>query len=294
MPEKIGTVAIVGVGLIGGSFALALKKAKLVECVIGIGRRQSSIDAALKLGVVDQGATDMAATRAADMVLLAMPVGQMESTMRALVPCLSAKTIVTDAGSTKADVVACARDHLGAALPRFVPAHPIAGAEQSGVEAARADLYRDRNVILTPLPETDPAAAQIVGELWRSCGARVSNMSPETHDQVFGAVSHLPHLVAYALVNMLARRPNGAELLSFAGAGFRDFTRIASSSPEMWRDIALANRSVLQSELSDLQQQLDRLRELLGSGDGAAVERIFSDARAARQDWLKRKGYAQE
>jgi prephenate dehydrogenase len=294
VPEKIGTVAIVGVGLIGGSFALALKNANLVDRVIGIGRRQSSVDAALKLGVIDEAATDLSAAGAAHLVLLAMPVGQMEPTMRAIAPHVRAGAIITDAGSTKQDVVACARQHLGRALPRFVPAHPIAGAEQSGVEAARVNLYRDRDVILTPLTETDSSAAHTVAQLWRACGAKVSEMSPAQHDEIFGAVSHLPHLVAYALVNMLAKRSDGTRLLSFAGAGFRDFTRIASSSPEMWRDIALANRAVLQNELTDLQQHLDGLRELLRSGDGAGVERIFSDARAARQDWLKRKGYAQE
>ena len=294
MSEKIGTVAIIGVGLIGGSFALALKNANLVDRVIGVGRRQASVDAALKLGVIDQAVTDVAAAGAADLVLLAMPVGQMAAAMTALAPHLAVRTLITDAGSTKQDVVACARQHFGRALPRFVPAHPIAGAEQSGVEAARANLYRDRDVILTPLAETDPAAARKVAQLWRACGAKVSEMSPQKHDEIFGAVSHLPHLLAYALVNMLAQRPDGERLLGFAGAGFRDFTRIASSSPEMWRDIALANSVVLQRELTDLQQQLDRLRDLLRSGDGSGMERIFSNARAARQDWLKRKGYAQE
>ncbi len=294
MAARIGTVAIVGVGLIGGSFALALKQANLVDRVVGVGRRQASVDAALKLGVIDHAATDVAAAGSADLVLFAMPVGQMAEAMNALAPHLAAHTLLTDAGSTKQDVVARARQHLGEALPRFVPAHPIAGAEQSGVEAARANLYQDRDVILTPLAETDAASVQRVAELWRACGAKVSEMSPAQHDEIFGAVSHLPHLVAYALVNMLAQRPDGERLLGFAGAGFRDFTRIASSSPEMWRDIALANHAVLQHELTDLQQHFDRLRELLRSGDGAGLERIFGAARAARQDWLKRKGYAQE
>jgi prephenate dehydrogenase len=266
----------------------------LVERIIGIGRREESVAAALKLGVIDEAATDLSAARDADLVLLAMPVGQMASTMRALAPHLSASAITTDAGSTKQDVVACARAHLGAALARFVPAHPIAGAEQSGVEAARVDLYRDRQVILTPLPETNADAARTVEELWRACGARVSSMTPETHDQVFGAVSHLPHLVAYALVDMLARRGNSAQLFDFAGAGFRDFTRIASSSPEMWRDIAIANRAVLKCELIDLQQSLGELAAALDASDAQSIERIFRDARTARQGWLQRKGYAQE
>jgi prephenate dehydrogenase len=287
---SFGSVAIVGVGLIGGSFALALKQAGRVDRVIGIGRRQESVATALKLGVIDQAATDMSAARGADVVLLAMPVGQMPGTMSALASHLSAEAIVTDAGSTKQDVVACARQHLGATLTRFVPAHPIAGAEQSGAEAARADLYRDRDVILTPLPETDATAAKVVGELWRACGARVSTMAPETHDQVFGAVSHLPHLVAYALVDMLARRPNSAQLFGFAGAGFRDFTRIAGSSPEMWRDIALANRDVLRGELADLRQRLAVISTLLDEGDAAQLERIFSNAREARRDWLVKRG----
>jgi prephenate dehydrogenase len=195
--------------------------------------------------------------------------------------------VITDGGSTKQDVVTAARASLGARLSRFVPAHPIAGAERSGAEAARADLFVRRHVVLTPLPETASDAEARVAALWSSCGAKVSSLTPEAHDGVFAAVSHLPHALAYALVQMIAERPDAGTLFGFAAGGFRDFTRIASSSPEMWRDICLANREPLLAELDAYQDMLARLRVLLDRADSDGLERLFTSARDARDAWLR-------
>jgi len=198
---RVGKLAIVGVGLIGGSFALAARAAGCVGQITGVGRSRANLERAKALGVIDADATLAEAVRGADVVLLAMPVGATAAVLRAIAPHLHAGTVVTDAGSTKSDVVAAARDALGERLPRFVPGHPIAGAEQSGVDAARAGLFSGKRTVLTPLDETDADAREIVRELWRACGAEVHEMAPATHDQVFAAVSHLPHLIAYALVH---------------------------------------------------------------------------------------------
>jgi len=193
---------------------------------------------------------------------------------------------VTDAGSTKRDVVAAARAQLGARIAQFVPAHPIAGAEHSGAAAAKSDLFRGKRVVLTPLPENAPQSVERIAGAWRACGARISNMSPEEHDGVFAAVSHLPHVLAFALVNDVAERPNSPQLFGYAAGGFRDFTRIASSHPEMWRDICVANRDALLAELARYGAQLDSVRALLEAGDAAGLEALFARARAARNRWL--------
>ena len=280
-------VAVIGVGLIGGSFALALKAAGACSAVIGVGRNADNLRAARECGAIDAIAADpAAAARGADLVRVATPVAQYAAVFAALAPALGAHTLVTDAGSTKRDVIAAARAALGAKLARFVPAHPIAGAEHSGVRAARVDLYRGRRVVLTPLAENDPADAARVEAAWRACGARTSSMSAEEHDAVFAAVSHLPHVLAYALVHELAGRANSAQLFGFAAGGFRDFTRIASSHPEMWRDICVANRDALRAELDRYMAKLAEIRARLDAGDGAALERIFIEARAARERWL--------
>lgn len=280
-------VVICGVGLIGGSFALALKSAGVVEEVVGLGRTRAPLEEALQLGVIDRIAADWPdAMREADLVLLGMPVGQMAPVMAALVPCLEPGTLVTDGGSTKADVAAAARAAFASRISQFVPGHPIAGAEKSGVSAAREDLYLDRRVVLTPLPENAAAAVARVRAAWEACGARVSELAPEEHDRVFAAVSHLPHLLAFALVHDLAGRPNSDQLFGFAAGGFRDFTRIASSHPEMWRDICLANRTALLGELDAYMTELLRTRVLLASGDSAGLETMFAAARARRDAWL--------
>jgi prephenate dehydrogenase len=284
-------IVVCGVGLIGGSFALAQKSAlagRQELSVVGIGRTRASLEQALQLGVIDEIATDWStALREADLVLLGMPVGQMSAVMSALVPHLEPQTIVTDGGSTKSDVVAAARAAFGDKIAQFVPGHPIAGAEKSGVTAAQSDLYRDKRVVLTPLPENPPAAVERVRAAWQLCGAKVSELSADDHDRVFAAVSHLPHLLAFALVHDLAQRSNSDQLFGFAAGGFRDFTRIASSHPEMWRDICVANRHALLAELDAYMNTLMRTRVLLAGPDASGLEAMFSTARERRDAWLE-------
>lgn len=279
-------LAVVGVGLIGGSFALALKQAGAVGEVIGVGRNPATVEQARARGLVDR-AGDWREAGQADCVLLAMPVGETETVLRALEPHLKAQTIVTDAGSTKSGVIASARAALGAKCRNFVPGHPIAGSEQSGPVAARADLYRSRKVVLTPEADTEPHALATVKALWQAVGAEPELLDAATHDRVFAAVSHLPHLAAYALVDELAQRADRDRFFRFAASGFRDFTRIAGSSPEMWRDIALANRDALLGELNAYVAALQTLSAAVAAGDGAALLEIFSRARDARASWIE-------
>lgn len=279
-------IVIFGVGLIGGSFALALRKAQAVGEIVGFGRSTATLEQAGRLGIIDRiGISEAQEVSDADLVLLAAPVGQMADIMQRIAPHLGETTVLTDAGSTKADVAAAARKNFGAALSRFVPAHPIAGAEKSGAAAAQADLYQNKKVVLTPLPENSPEAVARVRSAWEMCGAVVSELSAEQHDRVFAAVSHLPHLLSFALVHDIARQPERDLLLSFAASGFRDFTRIAASSPEMWRDICLSNREALLRELDGYRAELDELRAALNAGDAARLEAIFAVARDVRQDW---------
>lgn len=284
---RIGRLALFGVGLIGGSFAAALKAAGAVERVVGVGRGRANLERALALKVIDEIAPDPpTAVEGADLVLVAVPVQQTATVLASFAPRLSATTVVTDAGSTKQDVIAAARAALGADIRQFVPAHPIAGAELTGVDAAKATLYKGRTVIVTPLPETDARMTHIVEAAWQACDARIVRMTPERHDAVFAAVSHLPHALAFALVRMMASRSDAGELFDHAGAGFRDFTRIAGSSPEMWRDICIGNRAALLAELDAYANELASLRAAIAAQDSAAIERTFSEARAARSRWL--------
>ena len=283
---KFNKVVIFGAGLIGGSFALALRKAGMVTEVVGFGRSLSTLEQAVSLGIIDRIGQDVSAEVCdADLVLLATPVGQMSDLMARIAPHLGAHTLVTDGGSTKGDVVAAARANLGDRIAQFVPAHPIAGAEQSGAAAARAELYQGKKVVLTPLPENSVDSVARVRIAWEACGAVVSQLTPQQHDEVFAAVSHLPHLLSFALVHDLARRDNRDLLLSFAASGFRDFTRIAASSPEMWRDICLANRDALMDELGSYMQELEVIQEALAGADAAKLEEIFSLARDVRGNW---------
>ena len=283
---QIGKLVVCGVGLIGGSFALGLRKAGVVERIVGIGRTASALERARELGVIDEVATDWAsALDGADLVLLAAPVGQMGSIMAAMAPHLAPGTVVTDAGSTKRDVIEAAYRHLDSRLSHVVPAHPIAGAETSGVDAAFGELYRDRKVVMTPLPESDADAVALVRSAWEACGATVVEMAPNDHDRVFAAVSHLPHLLAFGLVHDLAGRANAELLFSHAASGFRDFTRIAGSHPEMWRDICIANRQALLGELDQYLAELAYVRALLMAGDGKRLEELFDEARVARNAW---------
>jgi prephenate dehydrogenase len=286
---RLNTVVIFGVGLIGGSFALALKAAGAAKRIIGLGRNPANLERALKLDVIDEACEDPAVVAEADLVLIATPVGQMGKIMDAIAPHLAARTVVTDGGSTKQDVVALAYAKLGSGVAQFVPGHPIAGAEHSGVGAAKADLYRQHRVVLTPLPENTERSIRRVRAAWRSCGARLFRMQPAEHDRVFAAVSHLPHLLSYALVDRVARHPNGKQLFDYAAGGFRDFTRIASSHPEMWRDICVGNRKALLQELAGYQRELAEVKRLLQKGDAAGLEKLFARARAARDKWLKKQ-----
>lgn len=282
----IERLTVIGTGLIGGSFALALKQAGQVGTIVGAGRRQGNLQTAKARGILDEIAVDPThAVQGADFILLAVPVGQMEGVMQAIAPEVGPEAVITDAGSTKQDVVALAQRHLAASLSRFVPGHPIAGAETSGAEAARADLYSGKNVVLTPLQQTNFSALAKVQSAWQACGAKVSIMQAAQHDRIFAAVSHLPHLLAYALVDMLASRPDADMLFDYAAGGFRDFTRIAASSPEMWRDIALANRDALLGELDAYQTKLEELSVALSAADGDALIRIFLRAHDARSAW---------
>jgi len=284
----IDKLVVCGVGLIGGSFALGLRRAGLVRRIVGIGRSEASLRRAVVLGVIDEASADWAsALDGADFVLLAPPVGQMDAVMAAMAPHLAPGTVVTDAGSTKRDVIEAIYRHLSAYLPHVVPAHPIAGAETSGVEAAFASLYEGRKVVVTPLPENEPSAILRVREAWEACGAVIHEMPPQEHDRVFAAVSHLPHLLAFGLVHDLAGRANAEQLFGFAASGFRDFTRIAGSHPEMWRDICIANRQALLAELDQYLAELAYLRALLLSADGDRLEQLFGEARQARNAWAE-------
>jgi prephenate dehydrogenase len=282
-------LVVVGVGLIGGSFAAALREAGAVRTVIGVGRTRANLEHAKSAGLVDRAhAIDERWTvelEDADVVMLATPVAQYPALLARLAPHLGAHTIVTDAGSTKQDVVTAARSAMGAALPRFVPGHPVAGSEASGAGAADSRLFRDREVILTPLPETSSEAAARIAALWRAVGARVSTLTPDAHDALLAAVSHLPHLVAFALVEVIARRPDADAVFAHAGSGLRDTTRIAASSAEMWRDIALANRDALGRELGAMRAVLDEIAAALDRGDGAALAALFERAARARRAW---------
>lgn len=283
-----GKIAIFGVGLIGGSFALALKKAGAVREVAGVGRSAPVLARAKELGIIDRACASAAeAVDGADLVLVAAPVAQTGAILASILPHLKPGTVVTDAGSTKCDVVAAARAALGDRIAQFVPGHPIAGREQNGPDAALDDLYAGKKAVLTPLPENSEDDVERVAAAWRSCGALIHRLTPEDHDRVFAAVSHLPHLLAYALVDDIARKPHADLLFQYAASGFRDFTRIAGSSAEMWRDISLANRTALLAELDAYMLQLASIRERLAASDGTALEAVYANAQHARQSWIR-------
>ena len=291
MSTSIQKLVVVGVGLIGGSFALALKAAGGVRRAVGVGRSRANLEQALAMGAIDDVADDLAAAvDGADFVLVTTPVGAMPDVFARIAPKLAPNAVVTDGGSTKQTVVAAARAALGARVAQFVPAHPIAGSDASGAGAASATLFRDREVILTALPETAPEAVARVRSAWQACGARVTEMTPRDHDAVLAAVSHLPHLLSYALVHELAARADAAQLFAHAGTGLRDVTRLAASHPEMWRDICVANREALLGELRRYQDTLAQLGALLEQSDGAGLGRLFEAARAARRAWTERNG----
>lgn len=292
MNSGIGRLAVIGVGLIGGSLARALKRAGAVTHVTGIGRDAAHLARARELGVVDAFTTSIAeGVAGADVVAVCAPMGAYDAIFAAMADELDDGAVITDAGSTKRHALAAARRHLSAnALTRFVPAHPIAGGERSGVEASRADLFEGHVCVLTPLETVSDGAVSRVKGMWCSAGMRVIRMDADEHDMFLAAVSHLPHLAAYALVNAVRKQgDDDHDPFRFAAGGFRDFTRIASSSPVMWRDIALANRDAVLKQLAAYRDELDRLRTALEAGDGDGLLATFTAARDAREAWLSRR-----
>ena len=287
MNDSIGRLAVIGVGLIGGSLARALRLAGGVDEIVGCGRGRANLDLAVELGVIDRYSHDVAeAVRDADMVFLAVPLGAMRGVLTALRDALPEHALVTDGGSAKGSVVADCRAVAPQLLSRFVPGHPIAGTENNGVEASFAELYRDRRVILTPLEQNEVPAVARVREMWEACGADVTEMSVEHHDEVLAATSHLPHMLAFGLVDMLARMKENDEIFRYAAGGFRDFTRIASSNPVMWRDICIANREALGPMLAAFAEEMNALAESIGAGDADGLLEIFERAKASRDRYV--------
>ena len=281
----IQRLCVIGVGLIGGSLARALREKGEVAEVVGAGRGEDNLRVAVRLGVVDRYDTDPArAVAGADVVVVAVPLGAIEPVLRAIVPRLSPEAVVTDVGSAKGSVVADVERVYGFIPPNFVPGHPIAGTEQSGVAASFATLFQQRRVILTPLAETSAAAHQLIRRMWELAGAEVVDMGVRHHDAVLAATSHLPHLLAYTLVDTLARMDDRAEIFRYAAGGFRDFTRIASSDPTMWHDICLANRDSVLDMIAQFRADLDRLSAAIAEGDGALIKDTFRRAKRARDN----------
>ena len=279
-------LAVIGCGLIGGSFALALKRAGLVKSVVGYSKSPSTTERARKLGVIDQAAESaLLAVSGADIVLISVPVAATEPTLKSIRDLIEPGLLVMDVGSTKRDVVDAARRVLRERIGSFVPAHPIAGKELSGIEHADATLFNGRQVILTPLPQTLPVLVQKATDIWSALGAQVLKMTPENHDGAFAAVSHLPHLLAYAYFNAVINQPAGRDLLALAGPGFRDFTRIAASDPAIWRDILLANREEVLKQSQRMRHSLDALEHVMRSGNAAALEEMIRSAAEGRAAW---------
>jgi prephenate dehydrogenase len=279
-------LGVIGCGLMGGSFALALKRGGLVKRVIGYSKSPSTTERAKKLGVIDDAAESaLLAVSGSDIVLIAVPVAATEATFRAIRHLVEPGCLFMDVGSTKRDVVDAARRVLKERVAHFVPAHPIAGKEAGGVHQADATLYQGRQVILTPLASTDPALVQKATEVWSAIGCQVLRMSPENHDAAFAAVSHLPHLLAFAYFSAVARQPSGQDYLSLAGPGFRDFTRIAASDPAVWRDILISNREEIFKQSLRFRHTLDALEHVIRSGNVEALEDLIRQAADARANW---------
>jgi prephenate dehydrogenase len=279
-------LGVIGCGLMGGSFALALKRAGLVKRVIGYSKSPSTTERARQLGVIDQSAESaLLAVSGSDIVLIAVPVAATEATFKAIRHLVEPGVLFMDVGSTKRDVVDAARRVLKERVPSFVPAHPIAGKEVAGIAHADAALYSGRQVILTPLPQTSPELVQKATDCWAAIGAQVLRMTPENHDAAFAAVSHLPHLLAFAYFNSVAHQPAGRDFLSLAGPGFRDFTRIAASDPTVWRDILMSNREELLKQSQRFRHALDAMEHVIKSGNAEALEDLIRKASEARVGW---------
>ena len=283
MFEQLG---LIGCGLMGSSFALALKRAGLVKRVVGYSKSPSTMERARQMGVIDvEAASALIAVSGADMVLLAIPVSATEATFKAIRHLVTPNTLIMDVGSTKSDVVDAARRILQGNVGSFVPCHPIAGKEVSGVEHADVDLYKGKQVILTPSEDTFSVQLQKASDVWNALGCHVVKMSPKAHDAAYAAVSHLPHLLAFALISAIGGQEHGKGYLSLAGPGFRDFTRIAASDPQMWRDILIANREELLAQSKIFQQTLQSFEQLISSGSGDALQALIRQASESRAHW---------
>jgi prephenate dehydrogenase len=284
MFEQLG---LIGCGLMGGSFALAMKEAGLVQRVVGYSKSPSTLERARQMGVIDvEAPSALLAVSGADIVLLAVPVSATEDSFKAIRHLLQPHTLVMDVGSTKSDVVDAARRALREHIGGFVPAHPIAGKELSGVEHADKTLYQGRQVILTPLPETLPGQLRQAIELWSALGAQVRQMTPQAHDSAYAAVSHLPHLLAFAAVNAISAQPRAAEFWQLAGPGFRDFTRIAASEPSVWRDILMANKTEVADQVRHFRAALDALEQHMQAGNAQGLQKLIEQASACRSEWV--------
>ena len=285
----INKLVIFGVGLIGGSLALALREANYCQQIVGCGRSAESLQKAVDLGVIDSYSLDpQMAVHDADIVLLAVPMGAMQAVLEQIKDALPKNCILTDAGSTKGSIVEQVRAVMGASYNQFVPGHPVAGREKSGVEAAVVDLYQGRRVILTPTQNTNPQALDAVAAMWEVTGALVEQMPVAMHDQVLAATSHLPHVLAFSLVDTLLNMPQQEDILRYAAGGFRDFTRIASSDPVMWRDICLYNGAAILAMIQALQTNLGEFADLIREQDGEALHQRMSKAKQARDKYIAR------
>lgn len=288
--KLINRMCIIGVGLIGGSLARALKKAGIVEEIVGSGRDETHLKTAQELGVIDSFNTDISlAVNGCDMVVLAVPLGAMQNVFEKIAPVLTNDMVLTDVGSAKASVVKAAESAFATIPGTLVPGHPIAGTEKSGVEASFAELYENRRIILTPLETSSVAAVEKVRAMWRACGAEVVETSIEHHDEVLAATSHLPHMLAYSLVDTLAKMDDKKEVFDYAAGGFRDFTRIASSDPSMWHDICIANRDALLKMIKKFSDDLEQLSQAIEKNDSAYLKETFTRAKTARDEYCDSK-----
>lgn len=282
----INTLAIIGVGLIGGSLAIALRNAGVVDNIIGCGRQRANLEKAVELGVIDGFTQDVAkAVQAADVVFVAVPLGAMRSVFEQMKSTLPKNCVVTDGGSAKASVIEDWISVFGND-EQFVAGHPIAGTENSGVEAALPDLYQNRRIILTPTPSNHDEHVKQITRMWQICGSEVTLMPVEQHDQVLAATSHLPHVIAFSLVDTLAKLDQHTDIFKYAAGGFRDFTRIASSNPDMWRDICIANADAILPVMDQCIEEMQKMRNLISNQDASTIHQIFSDAKKARDDFV--------
>ena len=281
-------ILIFGVGLIGGSIALSAKKSGFASDIVGVSRNQDNLNDAIKLKLIDRTSQDLRKDISeAHIIVIATPVAQFPIILKLIQPHLSSHTIITDVGSTKTDVIESAKQILGPQYSQFIGGHPIAGSEKHGATAAHIDLFKNKNVILTADQDTSFEAKQKIEMLWKNAGAIVSNMSHNDHDKIFSTISHLPHLLAFSLVDMITHRKNANELLKFAASGFKDFTRIAASSPEMWKDITLANKKFILEDIQLFENQIKLLKEAIEQEDTKKILALFENASKTRNEWSK-------